>query len=260
MSLEVAGKVHKIFDVQQINDTFSKREFVIETDEKYPQFVKFELVKDAIDKIDPYKVGDKINVFFNLRGREWNEKFFTNLHAWKIEGSSVSNEAPKTTPQPEPVIAKKLGVGDDLPFQMIAISGRIAGTDILSVPAYIDILVGSDVSFIGYRVYCTKNTIQLATDTHISLDTTRIIKEESHTLYGFTSDKEKQAFDLLRTASGIGGNTALLILDSIDNVNDLYQAIADSNSAYFVKFKGIGKAKADLIIKGLKKKVEKLIE
>ncbi len=143
---------------------------------------------------------------------------------------------------------------------MIAIAGRIAGVDTKSIPAYIDLLVGSDMSFIGHRVYCTKNTIKYANDTHIALDTTLIIKEESHTLYGFPDKLQKSCFDLLRTAKGIGGNTAILILDSIGSVQELYQAIADDDVSYFVKFKGIGKVTAESLIEQLKGKVSKIIE
>ncbi len=132
---------------------------------------------------------------------------------------------------------------------MISIAGRIAGIDKNSIPAYMDILVGSDSSNIGYRVYCTKKTIDSSTSTHLTLFTENIIREESNKLYGFKYIEEKQAFKLLLKAKGIGGNSALLILDNVDNVNDLYQAIKDKNIEYFVKFKGVGKATAESIVK-----------
>ncbi len=113
-NLEVQGRVHKIFDQQQVTDTFVKREFVIETDEKYPQLVKFELVQDGVDKIDPFKVGTVVAVHFNLKGREWNDKYFTNLHAWKIEGVSTATDKQPNT-QNTPAAIDDSG-DDDLPF------------------------------------------------------------------------------------------------------------------------------------------------
>ncbi len=118
MSLEVQGTVHKIFDEQNINATFKKREFVIETDEKYPQLVKFELVQDAVDKIDPFKVGTVVAVSFNLRGREWNDKYFTNLHAWKIEGVSTAADKQPATQNAQTKAPDTIDDSgdDDLPF------------------------------------------------------------------------------------------------------------------------------------------------
>ncbi len=138
---------------------------------------------------------------------------------------------------------------------MIAIKGRIAGKDTKSKPAYLDILVGSDLFFIGHRVYCTTETIESSIHTHIELLVQDIHREESYTLYGFKTTEQKDTFNLLRKVKGIGGNSALLVLDSIDNIESLHQAIKDGDSAYFVKFKGIGKTTANNIINDLKNKI-----
>lgn len=118
-NLQFTGTIHKINDVQQISDTFSKREFVV-TDEndKYPKFINFELIKDNVDLLGTFKVGDSVTVSFNLDGRSWvnpktnEERFFNSLKAWRIEAGAVKQlTAPKTTKKaapPEPV--------DDLPF------------------------------------------------------------------------------------------------------------------------------------------------
>ncbi len=93
-NLSLTGKLHKVFDKQQVTDSFSKREFVIETAESYPQLVKFELTQDKCDLLNKFKVGETIKVLFNVRGREWNEKFFTNLNAWRIEEIANSHDGP----------------------------------------------------------------------------------------------------------------------------------------------------------------------
>mgnify|MGYP003635541622 CR=1 FL=1 len=119
-NLQFTGTIHKINDVQQISDTFSKREFVVtDGDDKYPKFINFELIKDNVDLLGTFKVGDSITVSFNLDGRSWinpktnEERFFNSLKAWKIEAGAESAKfvAPKPTKKvapPEPV--------DDLPF------------------------------------------------------------------------------------------------------------------------------------------------
>lgn len=82
------GTIIAIDDIITFDSGFTKREFVIKTtdDGDYPQDIKFELVKDKTSLIDKYNIGDRIKVFINIRGREWNEKYFVNLVAWKIEG------------------------------------------------------------------------------------------------------------------------------------------------------------------------------
>lgn len=88
MALDIVGKLHKVFDVEQKTDSFKTREFVIETSGEYPQFVKFQTTQDRCSMIESYHEGDQIKVHFDLRGREWQGKYFTNLNAWKIESAS----------------------------------------------------------------------------------------------------------------------------------------------------------------------------
>jgi len=97
MSLEVEGVLHKKFETENKTDTFQAREFVITLEGQYPQFVKFQLVQDRCGAVDPFNEGDKLRVFFDLRGREWNGKYFTNLNAWKIEKVN-ENPAPSGPP------------------------------------------------------------------------------------------------------------------------------------------------------------------
>jgi len=97
MSFEVEGKLHKKFDTENKTNTFQAREFVIEVaDGNYPQFVKFQLTQDRCPLIDGHEEGEMIKVYFDLRGREWNGKYFTNLNAWRLEkvSATVSAEAP----------------------------------------------------------------------------------------------------------------------------------------------------------------------
>ncbi len=85
MGYKAEGKVVKIFDAEQKSASFQAREFVIEVaDGQYPQMVKFQLVQDKCALVDDYSEGDNIEVEFDLRGREWNGKYFTNLQAWRI--------------------------------------------------------------------------------------------------------------------------------------------------------------------------------
>ena len=97
MSFEIEGRLHKVNETEVKGESFRVREFVIETQEQYPQFVKFQLTQDRCDLIGNYEPGSSIKVFFDLRGREWQGRYFTNLNAWKIEGASsdTDNAAPE---------------------------------------------------------------------------------------------------------------------------------------------------------------------
>ena len=105
--LALLGTIHKIFDEQKISDTFVKREFVIRTDtEKYPQLVKFELYQDKINMLMDKKEGQQVTVHFNIRGREWEDKFFVSLSCWKInmEQDAISPLSDEVKAIPETTI------------------------------------------------------------------------------------------------------------------------------------------------------------
>ncbi|MCB0635759.1 MAG: DUF3127 domain-containing protein [Lewinella sp.] len=94
-SFEVTGKLHKKFDTENKTDTFQAREFVIIVEDgNYPQYVKFQLVQDRCALVDEYNEGDDIKVHFDLRGREWQGRYFTNLNAWRVERPTASAAAP----------------------------------------------------------------------------------------------------------------------------------------------------------------------
>ncbi len=124
MAFETEGVLHKKFDTENKTDTFQAREFVIKHEGNYPQYIKFQLTQDRCDLITPFEEGDKIKVSFDLRGREWNEKYFTNLNAWKIDkvDGQVDNASGTPAANLEPLTANNGNEElqaedfDDLPF------------------------------------------------------------------------------------------------------------------------------------------------
>lgn len=128
--MDVKGKIVEISAVQQISDSFKKREFVIEYAEnpQYPEFVKFEVIQDKCSLLDTLKEAEEVNVSFNLKGRKWTDKqgvvkYFNSLQAWKIQTTETTQTAPEAAPQatmenleePEWLNESK-GGADDLPF------------------------------------------------------------------------------------------------------------------------------------------------
>lgn len=118
--MDITGRVIVINWEQKISEKFVKREFVIETGDKYPQQLQFQLTQDKVDLIDPYKTGDEIKVFFNLRGRSWannqgETKWFNALEAWKLE--RISDQRPVISPEEEREIHNMQPADEDsLPF------------------------------------------------------------------------------------------------------------------------------------------------
>jgi single-strand DNA-binding protein len=127
MSLELNGKLKVLFDTQSFPSGFTKREFVITTEEQYPQDVKFELVKDKTSMIDKFRVGDQLKVSFNVRGNEYQGKYFVSLQAWRIENIGAAT-APSIPAPLDPMAAQPRAAApapsapiddigeDDLPF------------------------------------------------------------------------------------------------------------------------------------------------
>lgn len=114
--MELEGKLLVKFDEQTVGAKgFRKREFVVEYAEnpQYPQKIKLEFSQDKCAELDKYNEGDMVKVLFNLRGSEWQGKYFVNLSAWRIELASSAGEEGKNS------VADTLPVSDandDLPF------------------------------------------------------------------------------------------------------------------------------------------------
>lgn len=83
MSLQIKGVIEWI-GTEIDNGKIKKKEFVVKTDETYPQMVKCELINDKINLLDSFSKGHSVEVSFNFRGREWQGKYFTNIQVWKI--------------------------------------------------------------------------------------------------------------------------------------------------------------------------------
>ncbi len=121
--MELKGKVHEVGELQQVSETFKKRDLIIEYAENptYPEYIKFETIQDKTALLDTVKVGDEVEVSFNLRGRPWTDKagktsYFNSLVVWRlntlVKGSGAV--APQYTPPAD--LDNSPGQGDDLPF------------------------------------------------------------------------------------------------------------------------------------------------
>lgn len=120
--MELTGKLKLIRDEQTFASGFKKREFVITTEEQYPNDILFELLKDKTGLIMTYQPGERVKISFDIRGREWQDKYFNSLVAWRVERAdqtSVSTDRSEMLTQAMPVAAPvqaSPATDDDLPF------------------------------------------------------------------------------------------------------------------------------------------------
>ncbi|WP_431129653.1 DUF3127 domain-containing protein [Flagellimonas flava] len=105
--MELEGIIKVIEDTGTFgNNGFQKREFVLTTEEQYPQHVLIELVQDKCSILDKYAVGEKVKVSINIRGREWvnpqgETKYFNSIQAWRIEKVGFASEGVPPVPPKE---------------------------------------------------------------------------------------------------------------------------------------------------------------
>ena len=119
-----------------------------------------------------------------------------------------------------------------------------------------DLLI--ECSGVGYEVKISLNTFSVLSDQEaVVLHTKLIIREDAHTLYGFATKEEREMFTHLISVSGIGPNTAIIMLSSM-SPDEIAQAILTEDVARIQKVKGIGLKTAQRVIIDLKGKVSKM--
>lgn len=96
MSMEVKGRIEQILPVQsgvsKAGKDWSKQEFVIETEEQFPKKVCFTLFGDKLSLLNGIKVGDQVDVAFNLESREFSGKWYHNINAWRINPAQAQQQ------------------------------------------------------------------------------------------------------------------------------------------------------------------------
>lgn len=112
-----------------------------------------------------------------------------------------------------------------------------------------------EVGGVGMRVLCTPNTLAgLRTGAEARLATTLIVREDSLTLFGFADDDEKQLFELLLTANGVGPRIAQAVL-AVHQPDVVRRALSGGDVAVLTAVPGIGKRGAEKMIVELKDKI-----
>ncbi|MCQ2309021.1 MAG: Holliday junction branch migration protein RuvA [Bacteroidia bacterium] len=130
----------------------------------------------------------------------------------------------------------------------------ISGTVVEKNPAFVVI----DNQGIGYLINITLNTFTaIGEKEKVKLFVHLAIREDAHVMYGFYTEQERSLFLQLITVSGVGCNTARLILSSM-TVKEAVDAIATNNIKMIQSVKGIGAKTAQRIVVDLHDKVGKM--
>ena len=123
--MELQGTIKKIGETQTFASGFQKAEFVLVTEEQYPQPILIEFLQDKIDLLQNVKEGESVKVGINIRGREWTDpqgekKYFNSITGWRLE--KVSGDTPqgnfteKPKEKEENPFAEEGDEDSDLPF------------------------------------------------------------------------------------------------------------------------------------------------
>ena len=99
--MNITGTIKVINDTMVVSDKFKKRDFVVTTNEQYPQDILIQMTQDKCDVLNGYNIGDSVDVSINIRGREWTSpsgevKYFNTIEGWKI---NKVGGAPQPAPQ-----------------------------------------------------------------------------------------------------------------------------------------------------------------
>lgn len=110
--MSITGKIKTILETEE-KGNFRVRKLIVETNEKYPQVVALDFTQNNVGLLDDpiCKVGNNVEVFYNVRGRAWENRegktlYFTSLQGWRVREYKEEVTTQDQAPDRE----------DDLPF------------------------------------------------------------------------------------------------------------------------------------------------
>ena len=100
--MNLKGTIKLINNPQKVSEKLTKQQMVLTIDEdtKYPQNIAIEFVNDKTQILQKHKAGEKVSVDINLRGNEYNGKYYNNLVGWKV-AQGINNEVTNSQQNPQ---------------------------------------------------------------------------------------------------------------------------------------------------------------
>ena len=96
--MKVSGLIKQMMDLVQVNDDFKRRTVIIETSDRgHVELISVEFFQDHTKLLEKYNEGDRVTIYFNLKGRKWTnkegiDKYFNTLQGWKIADEHPMDE------------------------------------------------------------------------------------------------------------------------------------------------------------------------
>ena len=119
MTVEIKGKIKLIGELQTFDSGFTKLQIVVSEDSQYPNDIPVDFLKDKTDYLQNFNIGDNVVVNANIKGSEYNGKYYVGLTAWTIKkelnDSAPRQERPQAN-QSNSFIDDKSEDFQDLPF------------------------------------------------------------------------------------------------------------------------------------------------
>lgn len=85
--MDISGKITHIYDTEEVSEgKYQKRTFVIKPPGRYNKPIAFYLWNDKVKELDAFNVKDDVLVSFDVKSREYNGRWYTEVTAWKIQG------------------------------------------------------------------------------------------------------------------------------------------------------------------------------
>lgn len=118
MAYELTGVIKLIQETRKFDSGFTKREMVVTVEDgKYPQEINLEFVQDKVSLLDNLQTGQQVTVSFDIRGREYNGRYFNNLQGWRVESADGAQQPQSGGHAPLSAGGGQGDIGDDdIPF------------------------------------------------------------------------------------------------------------------------------------------------
>ncbi len=123
--MEIKGKIIHVLPLQEgvsrAGNPWKKQEYVLETGDQYPRKICFDFFGDKVDQF-PAAIGDEVILSFDIDSREYNGRWYTGVHGWKLEKVTATADAPVMNDiPPMPAVdaapfPPASNTTDDLPF------------------------------------------------------------------------------------------------------------------------------------------------
>lgn len=94
MSHTIQGMLFRVSPTEKKTDTFSFRKFLIVTSGQYPQTMEFQLNNDRCSLIDGINPGTHVDITFDIKSREYQDKYYNTLQAWQVKPAEAVQQQP----------------------------------------------------------------------------------------------------------------------------------------------------------------------